>query len=183
MVQRRGHQDRQVQVAPEQGRCHQQERHDGDGCRDVERVCRPDRSRAYRGAIASQVERCHQWILPAQQPDGFWHYGLTGKDDPNRKDILGYFLLTTGALIELQRFTNSYCDAAFQTLDKACAFALADIAPMTDPNVGPACRSHTTPAVPPHYKMAEEPKRGYAVGLVLFGGGNFGEGIKVINCA
>ena len=46
-------------------------------------------------------------MIPAQEADGFWHYSLSEKD-PKNKDILGYFMLTTQVLMELQHFNPAY---------------------------------------------------------------------------
>lgn len=134
--------------------------------------------------LKSKADQCiYKKIIPAREPDGFWHYGLTGKD-PKNKDILGYFMLTTNELIHVQQCTDSYKDAAFQSaLDKACAFAFQHIAPMTDPNAGPAAASpHSTVSTPAHFSVSGDLKRGFALGPILFAGRNFGEGMKIADC-
>jgi hypothetical protein len=148
-------------------------------------------SEAVRGAdpelaarLRQKTDKCvYGQILPAQLPDGFWHYSLSG-NDPKNKDVLGYFMLTTQVLMELQHFNPAYreprLDAAIR---KAQAFALQCIAPMTDPNTGPACAAHTTPSTPGHYALADEPKRGFQLGLVLIGAGCFDEGIKIMDAS
>jgi hypothetical protein len=133
--------------------------------------------------LKQKADTCiYKQIIPAQESDGYWHYALNG-NDPNNKDILGYFLVTLHALIQTQQFTTSYRDPAFQhSLDKACAFALQAIAPMTDPNTGhPPPANRTTPATPVHYKLSRDPKRGFAVGLALLDGKHFAEGEKIID--
>ena len=134
--------------------------------------------------LKQKTDQClyHQ-VIPAQAEDGFWHYSLSG-NDPKDKDILGYFMLTTQVLMELQRFNPAYCepklDAAIQ---KAQIFALNCIAPMTDPNTNVACATHTTPSTPRHYTLTDEPKRGFELGLILIGGGHFDEGIKIMDAS
>ena len=134
--------------------------------------------------LKAKADKCiYAQVIPAQLPDGFWHYGLT-ENDPKNKDVLGYFMVTTHVLMELQHFNAAYrepkLDAAIR---KAQAFALACIAPMTDPNTGPACAAHTTPSTPKHYVLADEPKRGFQLGLILIGAGEFGEGIKIMDAS
>lgn len=131
--------------------------------------------------LKNKADKCiYSQIIPAQEADGFWHYGLNG-NDPDNKDILGYFMVTTHAMIQLQEFAHSYRNHAFKSaLDKAYTFALEQIAPMTDPNDGPPSY-RTTSATPTHYTLNKDPKRGFALGLILFGGENFGEGVKIID--
>lgn len=131
--------------------------------------------------LKKKADQCiYKQIIPAQEADGFWHYGLNG-NDPKDKDILGYFMVSTNALIQLQQFTSSYRDIAFQSaLDKAYAYAINQIAPMTDPNQGaPAARR--TAATPAHFTLAEDPKRGLSLGIILLAGGNDEEGVKIID--
>ncbi len=135
-------------------------------------------------SLRQKTDKCvYGQIIPAQLPDGFWHYSLS-ENDPKNKDILGYFMLTTHVLMELQHFNAAYCEPKLDAaLRNAQAFALHCIAPMTDPNTGPACAAHTTPSTPRHYVLADEPKRGYQLGLVLIGGGYFDEGIKIMDAS
>lgn len=132
--------------------------------------------------LKQKADKCiYGQIIPAQLADGFWHYNLSGKD-PKDKDILGYFMLTTHALMELQHFNPAYREPKLDAaLHKAQTFALRRIAPMTDPNNGPACDAHTTPSTPRHYALAKEPKRGFQLGLILIGAGHFDEGIKIMD--
>ena len=134
--------------------------------------------------LKQKTDKCvYGQIIPAQLEDGYWHYSL-GENDPKNKDILGYFMLTTHVLMELQHFNPAYrepkLDAAIR---KALAFALKCIAPMTDPNTGPPCAAHSTPSTPKHYVLADEPKRGFQLGLILMGAGEFGEGIKIMDAS
>src|SRR6266853_2618171 len=86
----------------------------------------------------------YRQLIPAQLDDGFWHYSL-GENDPKNKDILGYFMLTTQVLMELQHFNPAYREPKLDAaLAKAQAFAAKCIVPMTDPNTGPACDAHST---------------------------------------
>ena len=148
-----------------------------------ERVKATDPDLAAR--LTAKADKCvYRQILPAQEGDGFWHYGFKGTD-PKNKDVLGYFMVTTEALVHLQHLTGSYRDKAFQSaLDKAYGFAAKHIAPMTDPNRGPAPPANrTTARTPTHYNLAEEPKRGFQLGVLLFAGRNHAEGVKVMDAA
>ncbi|HSI65398.1 MAG TPA: hypothetical protein VLE43_19890, partial [Candidatus Saccharimonadia bacterium] len=134
--------------------------------------------------LKQKTDKCvYDQILPAQLADGFWHYNLNGSD-PKDKDILGYFMLTTRVLMELQHLNPAYrepkLDAAIR---KAQTFALNCIAPMTDPNTGPACAAHSTPGTPRHYALADESKRGFDLASLLIGGGFYDEGIKIMDAA
>ena len=134
--------------------------------------------------LRQKTDKCiYGQIIPAQLEDGFWHYSL-GENDPKNKDILGYFMLTTHMLMELQHFNPAYREPKLDAaIHKAQAFALKCIAPMTDPNIGTACAAHTTPATPRHYVLADEPKRGFQLGLILMGAGEFSEGIKIMDAS
>lgn len=136
---------------------------------------------ALSARLKKKADQCiYDQIIPAQEADGFWHYGLNG-NDPKDKDILGYFMVTTNALIQLQQFTGSYRDPVYQAaLDKACTYAMNQIAPMTDPNQGPSA-AHRTVGTPAHFTLAEDPKRGLSLGTILFAGRNDGEGVKIID--
>ena len=122
-------------------------------------------------------------IIPAQLADGFWHYSLS-ENDPKNKDVLGYFMLTTHVLMELQDFNPAYREPKLDAaLRKAQAFALTCIAPMTDPNNGPPCVAHRTASTPRHYVLADEPKRGFQLARLLIGAGYFDEGIKITDAS
>lgn len=122
----------------------------------------------------------YEKLIPAQEADGFWHYSLSG-NDPKDKDILGYFMLTTRALMELQHFNPAYREPKLDAaLRKAQAFALKCIVPMTDPNTGSACPEHMTPSTPKHYTLADEPKRGFELSLILLGSGHATEGVPIL---
>lgn len=131
--------------------------------------------------LKEKADRCiYRQVLPAQEADGYWHYGLTGKD-PKSNDILGYYMVTLHALIDLEELSGEYRDAKFRTaLEKAHRFALECIAPMTDPNDGPPCR-RTTPSTPKHYEASDDPRRGFALGMILAAGGNHAEMIKIVD--
>jgi hypothetical protein len=134
--------------------------------------------------LKRKADKCiYDQIIPAQLADGYWHYSLS-ENDPKNKDILGYFMLTTQVLMELQHFNSAYREPKLDAaLKKAQAFALRCIAPMTDPNSGPPCMEHSTPSTPKHYTLADEPKRGYELGLILLGAGHKNEGIPIMNAA
>lgn len=134
--------------------------------------------------LKHKADKCiYSQIIPAQEADGFWHYNLSG-NDPKDKDVLGYFMLTTKELATLQRFNPAYRDEKLNAaLERAQAFALKCIAPMTEPNTGPACAGHSTPGTPPHYSLREDSKRSFQLGVILIGGGHLGEGIKIMSAA
>jgi hypothetical protein len=134
--------------------------------------------------LKHKADKCiYEQIIPAQEVDGFWHYSLSG-NDPKNKDILGYFMLTTQVLMELQRTNRSYREPKLTAaVQKAQALALKCIAPMTDPNQGLACPEHATSSTPRHYSLGDEPKRGFQLGLILIGAGTFDEGIKIMDAS
>jgi hypothetical protein len=136
---------------------------------------------ALSARLKAKVETCvYGQILPAQEPDGFWHYGLSG-NDPKDKDILGYFMLTTDALINLRHFAPALRRPALDVaLDKACAFARTQIAPMTAPNQGPAS-ARTTRGTPARFEPSGDPKRGFTLGLLLIAGGNTRESMTIMD--
>lgn len=136
---------------------------------------------ALSARLKAKVEKCvDRQIIPAQEPDGFWHYGLSGHD-PKNKDILGYFMVTTDALINLRHFAPSQRSAARDAvLEKACAFARTQIAPVTDPNQGPAS-TRRTPSTPEHFALSKETKRDYTLGTILIAGGNHREAMTIID--
>jgi hypothetical protein len=132
--------------------------------------------------LKQKTDRCvYGQILPAQVADGFWHYNISGRD-PKDKDVLGYFMLTTRTLTELQHFNAAYREPKLDAaIAKAQKFAFECIAPMTDPNNGPSCTAHSTPGTPRHYNLGEESKRGFELAGLLFGGGFTEEGIKIMD--
>jgi hypothetical protein len=115
--------------------------------------------------------------------DGFWHYSLLDKN-PEDKDVLGYFMLTTKELMDLQKFNPTFREEKLTAaVKKAQAFALKHIAPMTDPNTGTSTSEHATRGTPTHYAIKEDLKRSFQLGLVLIGGGHTDEGIKIMTTA
>jgi hypothetical protein len=139
---------------------------------------------ALSARLKQKADRCiYSQILPAQEDDGFWHYSLSG-NDPQDKDVLGYLMLTTKELMDLQRFNAAYREPKLNaTIKKAQAFALRHIAPMTDPNTGSANTKHATRGTPVHYSLKDETKRSYQLGYLLIGGGHLDEGVKIMNAA
>lgn len=131
--------------------------------------------------LKTKVERClHAQILPAQEEDGFWHYGLKG-NDPKGKDILGYFMVTADALAKLRHFAPGQCGPGFDpAMEKAFAFARDEIAPMTDPNDGPASK-RTTASTPAHFELSKDTKRGFTLGFLLVAGGHLREGMAIVD--
>jgi hypothetical protein len=134
--------------------------------------------------LKQKADKCiYSKIIPAQEADGFWHYSLSDRD-PNDKDVLGYFMLTTKELMDLQKFNPAYREPKLNAaLQKAQAFALQCIAPMTEPNTGPACATHATRGTPSHYSLKEDTKRSFQLGLILLGGGHLDEGVKIMSAA
>ena len=135
--------------------------------------------------LKAKADRClYKQVLPAQETDGFWHYGLKGTD-PKGKDVLGYFMLTTHALIQLQRLDGHGSGPRLPVgTGQGLCLRTEHIAPMTDPNEGlvpPANRR--TAGTPTHYTLADEPKRGFDLGILLFAAKSHPEGTKVIDCA
>lgn len=136
---------------------------------------------ALAARLQAKVDTCvYGRILPAQQPDGFWHYGLSGRD-PNDKDVLGYFMLTADALINLRHFAPAHRRPALDAaLARSGVFARDQIAPMTAPNRGPAS-ARTTRGTPARFEPSSDPKRGFTLGMILIAGGNTREAMKVID--
>ena len=134
--------------------------------------------------LKHKTDKCiYSQIIPAQEADGFWHYSLLDKD-PADKDVLGYFMLTTKELMDLQKFNPAYREEKLNAaLQRAQSFSLKCIAPMTDPNTGAPCAQYATRGTPSHYSLKEESKRGFQLGLILLGGGHRDEGIKIMNAA
>jgi len=86
--------------------------------------------------------------------------------------------------MDLHKFNPAYRDEKLNSaIQRAQAFALKCIAPMTEPNNRPACREHATPATPSHYSLKGDSKRGFQLALILIGGGHMDEGIKIMNAA
>lgn len=135
--------------------------------------------------LKHKTDTCiYRQILPAQKADGFWHYSLRDDDDPKDKDVLGYFMLTTKELMDLQKFNPAYREERLTgALRKAQAFALRHIAPMTDPNPGTCTSEHATRGTPKHYALHEDLKRSFQLGLVLIGGGHTDEGVRIMTPA
>ncbi|MEK6797306.1 MAG: hypothetical protein AABZ39_21195 [Spirochaetota bacterium] len=136
--------------------------------------------------LKSKADRCLKKIIAAQEADGFWHYSLSG-NDPNNKDILGYFMLTTEVLMRLREYAPSFRGLTLtDALGRAGAFAFASIAPMTDPNTNKACSRWSTRETPAHYSVSadgEKLKRTFQLGCVLIAGGYHAEGMKIIDHA
>jgi hypothetical protein len=136
---------------------------------------------ALSNQLKTKADQCiYNQIIPAQEPDGFWHYGLTN-NDPKDKDVLGYFMLTTEVLMQLYHSNPNYSNEKLKTaLTSATAFAYKTIAPITHPNIGMLANQYTI-GTPTQYKITEEIKRGYAVGAILLEGGYINEAIKIVN--
>lgn len=139
---------------------------------------------ALAGRLKHKTDKCiYDQIIPAQEADGFWHYNLTDKD-PNDKDVLGYFMLTTDELMNLQKFNPEYREERLNAaLKKAQAFSLSSIAPMTEPNQGPPAEKYATRGTPSHYSLKENLKRSFQLGSILLGGGQLEEGTKIMDAA
>jgi hypothetical protein len=86
--------------------------------------------------------------------------------------------------MELQQFNPAYREEKLDAaLRKAQAFALKSIAPMTDPNPGPAAAAHRTTGTPAHYSATDDLKRSFQLGRVLMGGGHRDAAIPILNAA
>jgi hypothetical protein len=135
-------------------------------------------------SLKRKADKCiYRQIIPAQLEDGFWHYSLTDSD-PKDKDVLGYFMLTTKELMNLQRFNPAYREERLNAaVKKAQAFAMKHIAPMTDPNAGTSTSEHATRGTPTHYSIQQDLKRSFQLGLILIGGGYTEEGLKIMTTA
>jgi hypothetical protein len=134
--------------------------------------------------LKQKTDKCiYSQIIPAQEADGFWHYSLSD-NDPMDKDVLGYFMLTTKELMDLQQFNPAYREEKLNTaVQRAQDFAFKCIAPMTDPNSGPPCAEHATRGTPSRYSLKEDSKRGFQLALILIGGRHTDEGIKIMNAS
>ena len=134
--------------------------------------------------LKHKADTCiYSQVIPAQETDGFWHYSLSG-NDPKDKDVLGYFMLTTRELMDLQKFNAAYRDEKLNAaLRKAQAFAFTCIAPMTEPNTRATRPEHATRGTPPHYTLKEDSKRSFQLGPILIGGGYMDEGTNIMNAA
>jgi hypothetical protein len=137
---------------------------------------------ALAARLRRKAETCiYNQIIPAQESDGFWHYGLTG-NDPKNKDILGYFMVTMDGLTQLREFTDLHGKPAFPAaFDKAGAFAARCIAPIADPHQGAACAGRTTPTTPTHYDVAEDPRRGFQLTVTLAAASRYRAAIEVLD--
>jgi hypothetical protein len=134
--------------------------------------------------LKQKADRCiYGQVIPAQLPDGFWHYSLTG-NDPREKDVFGYFMLTTKELMDLQRFNPAYREERLNAaLQKAQGFARTCIAPMTEPNQGSGCGEHKTRGTPARYTLREDAKRSFQLGYILISGGQVAEGARILSAA
>lgn len=134
--------------------------------------------------LRQKAGKCiYDQILPAQEADGFWHYSLTG-NDPRGKDVFGYFMLTTGVLMDLQNVNGAFRNEKLDTaLRRAQSFAVRCLAPMTEPNLTSGCRERATPGTPLRYSMRDDPKRGFALARILIGAGHVKEGVPILHAA
>lgn len=141
----------------------------------------PASQRALADRLAAKALRClSSNILPAQEPDGFWHYGLTGRD-PKNKDVIGYFMLASGALVEWRLFAPKLVPYDMEAaLSRAGAFAVSNIYPMTEPNRGPKCPVYAGAETPSRYTLEDDLKRGYQLALLLFATGHDDEGLRIM---
>ncbi|MBI4907393.1 MAG: hypothetical protein HY820_27455 [Acidobacteria bacterium] len=137
---------------------------------------------ALAARLRHKAETCiYKQVLPAQEKDGYWHYGLTG-NDPKNKDILGYFMVTMDGLIQLRAYTNLLDKPAAATaFEKAGAFAARCIASIADPDNGKPCANRTTPATPSHYTIKDDPRRGFQLALTLVATRQYQQAIALLN--
>jgi hypothetical protein len=134
--------------------------------------------------LRQKADKCiYDQILPAQEADGFWHYSLTG-NDPKDKDVFGYFMLTTNALMDVQAFCDGYrTEKLDSAIRRAQAFAARCLAPMTEPNTGAGGRERATPGTPTRYTMRDDVKRGFALARILIGGALAKDGVPILRVA
>lgn len=139
---------------------------------------------ALSSRLAAKARHClERQIIPAQEKDGFWHYGLTG-NDPNEKDVYGYFMLTTCLLLQWRELGGLGLELPFAAaLQKAGDFACTTIAPITDPFHGTSPRTHASRGTPKHFDVADEPKRSFQLGVVLIGTRHYEEGTRIVDTA
>jgi hypothetical protein len=134
--------------------------------------------------LAERAKRCvEKQIIPAQEADGFWHYGLNG-NDPKEKDVLGYFMLTGCELIQGQQLGGLPRESPLTAaLRKAGDFAEKNIAPIMGPNRGTTRPARASKGTPARYDLAEDTKRGFQLALLLLGSGHREEGAKIARAA
>jgi hypothetical protein len=138
-------------------------------------------------AVASRLRertfKCMRNILPAQHADGYWNYKLTGPE-PQQKDTVGYFMLSTNFLIRMRELAPSFRQPALEkAIARAEAFALKEIAPMTAPNTGKQPTRPIGGATPDTYDPTELPKRSYQLAVLLTHGGYKEEASKILSHA
>lgn len=152
-------------------------------CAVVSDLVRP-RDAAVAARLRERTLKClRSQILPAQQADGYWHYGLTGRD-PKNKDTIGYFMLSTGLLIRMRELAPAFADEELdKAIRKAEAFALKEIAPMTAPNAGKPTSRPIGGATPDRYDPEEIPKRSFQLAVLLTHGGYQEEAAKILSYA
>lgn len=122
-------------------------------------------------------------IIPAQESDGFWHYGLNG-NDPKGKDVFGYFMLTGCELIEWQELANLPRESALTAaLRKAGDFAEKTIVPLADPRRAAARSARASAGTPERYDPAEDMKRGYQLAVLLLGTQHHESGARIARAA
>lgn len=136
---------------------------------------------ALAARLQAKAEKCvYGQIIPKQETDGYWSYGLKG-NDPKDKDVLGYFMVTVDALAKLRHYAPALRQPALDAaLERAFAFARSDIMPMTDPHTGPPSKRCTS-GTPEHFTRGEETKRGFTLGAILVAGGYYREAMKIID--
>jgi hypothetical protein len=121
-------------------------------------------------------------LIPAQEADGFWHYGLNG-NDPKGKDVFGYFMLTGCELIQWQGLAGLPRDSALTAaLRKAGDFAEKTIVPITGAN-GTARSPRASAGTPERYDLSEDIKRGYQLALLLLGTEHYATGARIARAA
>ncbi|MFB3830105.1 MAG: hypothetical protein ACE15B_25280 [Bryobacteraceae bacterium] len=141
-----------------------------------------DLDAALSARLKHKARRCiYNQIIPAQEADGYWHYGLNG-NDPKEKDVLGYHMLTASFLAQLRLLDPSYREPRLDAaMNKAGAFARTCIAPITGRSRGTGCPQRSTPGTPAHFDLAETPKRGFELAVNLFATGNSDEGVRILS--
>ena len=91
-------------------------------------------------------------------------------------------MVAMDGLIQMRQCTGSRSNPVLlRALEKASGFAAKCIAPIADPNNGPACRGRTTPGTPSHCTVSDDPRRGFQPGLILLASRNYEQAIRIMN--
>ena len=135
--------------------------------------------------LKQKADHCiYKQIIPAQEPDGFWHYGLT-ENDPTNKDILGYFMVTVDALMQLPAVHRLVPRRGIQCGTGQGGWLCVEMHRAHDgaeqrPRLPQPEDRQATPA---HYTLPGDLKRGFQLGAILFASKQFDQGVKIVDFA